>query len=421
MPVTAPTHHRLTPAPHRPFAPNVPRDQFLDQLARRSFRFFWEMAHPDTGLVADRALADGSACYRVASVAATGFGLAALCVADARGYHPRSDLLHRARTTLRALHAAPAPGGFFYHFLHLDSAARAWQSEASTIDTALFLAGALTARSYFDDPELSRLVELVYDRVDWPWMLDPDSHIRHGWTPERGFLPYSWDRYSEHLILQLLALGSDTHAVDQRIWRAWERGPVVHVGPYRFLSEPPLFVHQFSHAFIDFRRLGVGSDGIDYWDNSVQATHAHRDMFASLKDRFKFYGGNLWGLTSSDSARGYTAWGGPSPTANIDGTIVPCAAAGSIPFAPEACLDALHFMYEEYRPLIWRAYGFVDAFNPHTGWAAKHVIGIDVGITLLMLENHRTSLIWNAFMDNPQVCEAITKAGYQQCPIPQKL
>jgi hypothetical protein len=180
------------------------------------------------------------------------------------------------------------------------------------------------------------------------------------------------------------------------------------------MSYPPLFVHQFSHAWVDFRNKR--DDYADYWTNSVFATRAHRAMFNQLADRFPLYSDMLWGVTSSDSANGYTAWGGPDPSPHIDGTVVPCAAAGSIPFKPDECIAAVRHMYDTYGHKLWKKYGLADAFNPHTGWVANDVIGIDVGITMLMIENHRSGFVWRQFMANPEINRAMLTAGFRPLP-----
>ncbi|MEM9883977.1 MAG: glucoamylase family protein, partial [Planctomycetota bacterium] len=287
----------------------------------------------------------------------------------------------------------------------------------SSVDTALLLAGVLTVRQYYaDHPTIPEMATAIYDRVNWPWMMGDGRTLSMGWTPEEGFITWRWDHFSEHLVLQMLGLGSNTHPLPAHTWHAWKRGPV-HTNPNtgeRFMSYPPLFVHQFSHAWVDFR--GKRDDYADYWTNSVFATRAHRDMFRQLTDRFPHYGEMLWGVTSSDSANGYTAWGGPDPSPHLDGTVVPCAAAGSIPFKPDECIAAVRHMFDTYGDTVWKRYGLADAFNPATGWVANDVIGIDVGITLLMIENHRSGFVWRQFMANPEINHAMLTAGFRPLP-----
>jgi hypothetical protein len=389
--------------------------RLLDDIERAGFTFFCHEAHPVTGLIPDAARADGSGNGGVANVAGSGFALAAFCVADARGWIPRTQAVSRVRGMLRfLLEQAPHEHGFLYHFLDLSTGARAWESEASSIDTALLLCGALTARQHLDDPEIRRLATALYERVDWPWMLNGRSTLCQGWTPEKGFTRYRWEGYAEHMAMILLGIGSPTHPLPAACWSAWRREPVgTHAG-FTFIECPPLFAHQYAHAFVDFR--GLRDDFADYWHNSVFATLAQREMCAALQPEFPSFSTNLWGVTASQAASGYKAWGGPPRTTltnALDGTLVPCAPGGSIPFAPRECLDALQTMRTQFGDRIWRKYGFVDAFNPHSGWTASDVLAIDAGIMLLMAENHRTGLIWERFMRNAEVRAALAQAGFR--------
>lgn len=389
-------------------------DAFLEELSHRSFLFFWEQANPRTGLVADRARADGSGSPpRVASIASVGFGLSGMCAAAEHGWLDRTQIVERVRTTLRFLHDdMPHERGFYYHFVDVDTGERTDSCELSTIDTALLMAGVLTAREYFDDGEIRELATKLFDRVEWPWMLNEAGTLSMGWTPEAGHLAARWDGYSEHMLLYLMGLGSSTHPLPQDTWYAWKREPVGTYAGMTYLQCPPLFTHQYSQAWIDFRER---RDAVaDYWLNSVLATRAQRLMCIDLRRAFPLYGETLWGLTSSDGPDGYKGWGGPPPTIcpPIDGAVVPCAPGGSLPFLPGECLAALRSMKERYGERIWKKYGFADAFNPHTGWVSTDVIGIDVGITLLMVENRRSGLIWETFMKNREIQRAMRRAGF---------
>ncbi len=397
---------------------------FLDAWQQRCFRFFWEQANPHTGLIADRAPADGSRVITpgdednpVASIASVGFGLTAICIADERGWVESELAYERVENTLKfLLNDAQHVEGFFYHFVDMNTGERAWASELSSIDTALLMAGVLTARQYYAGTEVEKLATALYDRINWPWMMDDTQTLSMGWTPEDGFITYRWDHFSEHIIMQLLGLGSNTNPLPESAWHAWERGPIFEHEGGRFMSYPPLFVHQFSHAWVDFRNKR--DDYADYWANSVFATKAHREVFAQHQDKFPLYSDAIWGVTSSDSAGGYTDWGAGNVNNNphLDGTIVPCAAAGSIPFVPEMCIAAVKGMFDQYGEKAWQHYGLVDAFNPHTGWYASDVIGIDVGITILMIENHRSEFVWNTFMKNPEIHTAMDRAGFRELP-----
>jgi hypothetical protein len=386
--------------------------RFLDDLEQAGFMFFWEAADPQTGLVKDRSRADGPDAREVGSIAATGFGLTALCIADQRGYRPRREIRARVLTTLRFLwERFPHERGFFYHFVNVRTGAREWQCELSSIDSAILLCGVLTCRQHFKEPEIRELARKIYERVEWPWMLDGTNVFSHGWKPETGFLKNRWDDYCELMMIYLLALGSSTHPVPAETWEAWKR-PVFHYEGLDFIySLAPLFVHQYSQAWFDFR--GQRDRHADYFENSTRATKAHRLFCLKLRERFPLFGEDLWGITASDSAHGYVVWGGPPEMGPLDGTLVPCAAGGSIPFLPRECLHTLQQMRARFGRSIWKRYGFVDAFNPHTGWVGPDVIGIDVGITLLMAENARTGLVWKTFMRNPEMRRAMERAGFR--------
>jgi hypothetical protein len=383
----------------------LPDDEFLDQIERAAFLFFWEQASASTGQVKDRALATGNDNRVVSSIAATGFGLTALCIGHKRGYADAEKIQARVATTLDYLanHLANVHG-FFYHFVHMNTGARVRNSELSSMDTSLLLCGLLTCRQYFQDPQIQALATQICNRVDWPWMLNGGQAFSMGWAPEGGFLKGRWDTYSELMMIYLLAIGSGTHRVPASCWDAFSRPNLSYQG-LSYITNPtaPLFIHQFSHAWFDFR--GKSDKYANYFDNSVTATRAHKLFCLSLRSQFPDYQENLWGMTSSDSSQGYVAWGGPPPMGPIDGSIVPCAAAGSLPFAPSDCIAVLRAIRTQY-PRAWQRYGFVDAFNPLTNWYDPDVIGIDVGITMLMAENRRTSFVWNTFMRNPEAQRA---------------
>ena len=384
---------------------------FLEELSRRSFDFLWRAADPQTGLVSDRGKADGSGYGDVASLASTGFALAALPGAVERGWIGREAAEERACITLKsALETVPHERGFLVHFVDKRTGQRVWQSEYSPIDTAFFVAGALAVRSYFGG-ETGELATQVYERIDWPWMMDGGQTLRLAWKPEEGFSRWRWDQYSEAMVMFLLALGSETHPLPPESWNAWRRIPVEHFSGFTYATIPPLFIHQFSHAFVDFS--GRRDAHADYWLNSKLATLAQRDFCASLQDEFPAWGPDMWGLTASDHIDGYHAWGGPpiDPNYPLDGSLVPCAPAGSLPFAPEECTLVLRNMKERYGDRIWTTHGFVDAFNPQTGWTNPDVIGIDVGITTLMIQNLQDGIVWRHLMAAPELQRAMALAG----------
>jgi hypothetical protein len=392
---------------------------FLEDLEHRSFNYFWEQAEPQIGLVPDRARMDGSALDQnhqdVASIAATGFGLTAICIAAERKWISRGQARERTRNTLSFFaNNAFQQRGWFYHWLDAKTGARRWQSEVSSIDTALLLAGVLTARQYFsDDPEIRTLATRIYERVDFRWMLNGHPLLlSHGWKPETGFLKPRWDTYSEDTILYVLAIGSPTHSISPASWYALWRDRYRYEGHAYFTTiGVPLFMHQYAHAWIDYRnRREAKGDAIDYFANSVQATLAHRAFCINLAHEFSAFGPNSWGITASDSAKGYLAWGGPPRDPDIDGTLVPSAAGGSLMFTPELAVGALRAMKDKYGAKVYGKYGFVDAFNPHTGWVDSDVIGINAGIILLSAENARTGNVWRWFMRNPEIPRALRLA-----------
>jgi hypothetical protein len=396
---------------------------FLEDLSKRSFLFFLEQQGPGTGLVLDRARADGGPAdthhWNVASIAATGFGLTALCIASERGWIEASEARERVLTCLRFFaERAFHQNGWFYHWIDIETGERRWESEVSSIDTALLLAGILTCRQFFsDDAEISRLATTVYERVDFSWMLDGHpALLSHGWKPETGFLPHRWDNYSEHTVLYLLAIGSPARPIPASAWYGWERDENVY-GPYTFVGRAPLFTHQYSQAWVDYRnRRDYDGVGTDFFANSVEATRAHRQFCLDLKTRFPSYSENMWGITASDSAFGYVAWGGPPAQGPIDGSIVPCAAAGSLMLTPEIGLSALRQMKDEHGSRVYGRYGFIDAFNPLTGWVGPDIVGINQGITLLSAENLRTGAVWSWFMSNPEIPRAMELVGLRHSP-----
>ncbi len=393
-------------------------DALLEDLSKRSFLFFWEQADPQTGIVRDRSRTNGlpveGDARDVGSIASVGFGLTGLCIAAERGWVPVPDAVLRARTTLRFFaERMTHQRGWFYHFINLRTGAREWASELSSIDTALLLAGVLTVRQCFaTDPEIPRLADAIYRRVDFSWMLAGDPLVlSHGWKPESGFLQARWDHYCELMILYLLAIGSPTHPIPAESWRAWRR-PTITFETYSYVGgPPPLFVHQYAHAWVDFRGRREREPAVDWWENSVVATRAHKAFCLRLANEFPGYTEHMWGITASDSRKGYVAWGGPPRHERIDGTVVPCAAAGSLMLAPDIALPAVREMRTRFGDRIYGRYGFADAFHPTDGWVNSDVIGIDLGITLLSAENLRTGRVWTWFMRNAEIPAAMERVG----------
>ncbi len=407
--------------------PVQPADaRFLEDVAHRSFGYFADHWNPKTGLIQDRAGVDGSPSgNNVASIAATGFGLSAICVAAERNWIKKEDARRQVLTTLRFLWGhCFHDHGWFLHFMDADTGQRRFNCELSSIDSALLLAGVLTVGGYFAaDHEIRTLARDIYERVDFAWMLDGSPKLlSHGVRPGSGFLDSRWQAYSEASILYLLAIGSPRHSISSDSWYAWLR-PEVRYDSWKFISGGALFTHQYSHAWIDFRHLRDGDPSyVDYFQNSQIATYAHRDFCISLGSKFADYGPNMWGVTVSDSPLGYVDWGGvtttPGPPHNtVNGTLVPCAAAGSLMFAPEICLPVLRNMHDQYGDRIYRRYGFADAFNPSWKdkmfWVDHDVVGIDIGITLLSIENLLTGNVWRYFMRNTYIQNAMDKVGFR--------
>jgi hypothetical protein len=445
----------LAPPDVRPEA-RVRYEQLLDDLERRTFQWFWDTADPMTGLVPDRWPAKS-----FSSVAAVGFGLATYCVGAERGWVRRDEARDRALKVLRFLWDAPqgpdpqgmtGHRGFFYHFLDMKTGRR-WASdvELSTIDTTLCVAGALVAARYFDgataeEAELRDLVRRIYERIDWDWAQSRPPRVAMAWWPEKGFGRDDYRGYDEALILYLLALGSPTHPATDGAWEAfcstYDWGE--HEGQV-YVNFAPLFGHQFSHVFVDFHGIQdafLRSKGIDYFENSRRAVLAQRAYAIRNPLGFRGYQENVWGLSACDGpadgsftvegrVRRFLTYGarGVSRTwSNDDGTITPMAAAASLPFAPEVVLPALAEMKRLYGESIFGTYGFFDAFNPTfrvegaatplgkvvpgVGWVATNHLGIDQGPIVLMIENHRSGLLWRLMRGSPSLVAGLRRAGF---------
>jgi len=394
-----------------PWKPSKEDEAFLDDLERQGCLFFWEQASPKTGQILDRARKDltGSRDPRtMASIASTGFGLTALCIADRRGYLPHAQVVERVRTTLDwHLNSMPEVHGFFYHFTDIETGKRVKGVELSSIDTSLLLCGILTAGAYFQDETIHSLAQQIYTRVDWPWMLNGGTTFSMGWHPESGFLDARWAHYCELMMIYLLAIGSPSHPIPPEYWSSFTR-PIIHYKGFDYISgNDPIFTHQYSQAWFDFRFKR--DSYADYFGNSITATRAHKAFCLSYP---KWYNEDYWGVTASDYEGGYTAWGGPPAQGPLDGTVVPSAAAGSLAFLPGDCLSVLRAMRSKWGKHAWGRYGFVDAFHPAANWYDADVLGIDQGISVLMAENLRSGLVWSTFMRNPECTTAMVRAGF---------
>ncbi len=393
-------------------------EALLDDMEGRGCDFFYEQASPKTGLVRDRAPAVGRLAgpgSRVASIAATGFGLSALCIAAKRNYLRRLDCEQRVEKTLAfLLEDCPHEHGFLYHFIDIESGQRMFNSELSSIDTALLLCGVLLCRQYFaGNSRIEALATTFYRRIDWEWMLNGGGTLSMGWLPEQGFLQHRWDIYAELMTMYLMAIGSPTHPIDPKTWDALQR-PLVNFGGIEYISGvAPLFIHQYAHAWCDYR--DQRDRHTNYFTNSIAATRAHQLFCIALKS-YPWMNQDMWGITASDSREGYRVWGGPPSLGPIDGTVVPCAAAGSLPFLPAECSHVLLSIRQRMGDRVWTRYGFVDAFLPKANWFAEDILGIDQGISVLMAENVRTGFVWEYFMKNREIQHAMRQVAFHPDP-----
>ncbi len=437
--------------------PPLDNAALLDDLERRSFAYFWDTTDPATGLVPDRWPTPS-----FASVAAVGFALTAYPIGVARGWVTREQAAARTLATLRFFANAPqgpqAAGmagykGFFYHFLDMQTGTRFGNVELSTVDTALLLAGALHCQSFFDgssatEQQIRRLADELYGGVDWPWAQVRPPSIGHGWRPESGHIANDWKGYNESMLVYLLALGSPTHPVAADAWAAWTSTYDRSWGSeysQTYLRFAPLFGHQFTHAWVDFRGLQdeyMRGRGLDYFENSRRATYAQRAYATANPEGWAGYGANVWGVTACDGPAdvkrefggrlrnfiSYAGRGMGGPQTYDDGTIAPYGAGSSAPFAPEIVLPALTTMRERYGAQILGTYGFF-AFNasfsfsdvklthgrivPGLGWVDTDFLGIEVGPLLAMLANHRGELVWERMRRNPHLVRGLQRAGFR--------
>lgn len=445
-------------APRRiaePSAPAAALPVLFDDIQARTFRYFWELGDPKTGLVPDRHPGKSPS-----SIAAVGFALTAYPIGVERGYVSRAAAGTRVLATLRFFDQAPqgpepegrtGHEGFFYHFLDMRTGFRSAPGvELSTIDTTLLLAGVLFCQSYFDgstadERAIRDLAERIYSRVDWNWAAPRPPIVSMGWRPEVGHYDAEWRIYDESMILYILALGSPTHPLPESAWRVYMTNRRLdEYRGQRHVNFAPLFGHQYSHVWIDFRDIlddSMAGMGLDYFENSRRATLAQRAYAIANPRGWKGYGPNVWGLTACDGpdARavvngrevefwGYSARGAAFGEERDDGTVAPTAALGSLPFAPEIVVPAVAEMHGRYGAHLYSTYGFLDAFNPSVpdgtpvkqgrvvpgaGWFDTDYLGIDQGPILAMIENHRTGFVWRVMQRNPHVQRGLLRAGFR--------
>lgn len=394
--------------PTFPYQPSQEEINLLTQIEKDSLQYFIRMSDKTTGLTRDSSQAGSPA-----SIAATGFSLAAFAIAYSHQWIDRDYAYAYLKKTLQTLLSKAAQEkGFFYHFLDNRTAKRAWGSEVSSIDTALLVAGALLAGQYFPGTEIEHMTQKIYERIDWPWLLNEDSLlIAMGWKPETGLLPYYWDSYNELIILQMLAIGSPTHPVPPEAWDAWFRNEDIYHGKkIIYAHSGSLFTYQYSHAYIDFRLLN--DRGINYFENSRNATVANREYSMEFQGQYKSYSLNSWGLTASLGPGGYRPYGAKPGEGLQDGTIAPSGAIGSILFTPQESVQAIQFFYSQFKEPLYSHFGFKDSFNLSKNWFAREYIGIDQGISVLMLENFLHDFaVWKKFMPLDAVERWIDQCG----------
>jgi hypothetical protein len=416
-------------------------ESLLDRLQRAAFDYFPQAMNPANGLIADNSRANSPV-----SIAVVGFALSSYPVAVERGWLARADAVQRSLAALRFFRDSDQSGGpeatgykgFYYHFLDFHTGARVWRSELSMIDTALLIAGALTASMYFDantadEIELRKIVDLMFRRIDWRWAQGGGETLRQGWKPECGFLHYGWEGYNEAIVLYVLALGSPTHPLEGDCYHAWTATyQWENLYGYDFLYGGPLFVHQFSHAWIDFRGIKdpfMREKRCDYFENSRRATLVQREYAQRNPNEFAGYDEHCWGLTACDGPSdelpdvaseprrlfGYTARG--VPYGPDDGTVAGWASLASLPFTPDIALDAARNMHRRYPEMLSES-RYASGFNPSLAtdrgaWVSPGNFGLDQGIVVMMIENYRTGLIWRLMRDCPPIRPGLRRAGFR--------
>lgn len=413
----APILNTRIPEHLKPAAP----EYLTQEIARRAFRFFRDETDLHTGLTKDRARLNGGDSYPVASIAATGYALTALPIGVENGWISREEARRRALVTLRFLgERMPQVHGWYYHFVDMRTGARVWNCELSSIDTTLLLTGVIAVGQYWPNSQVSQRADALLARVDWSWMLTDggakpaELTLCMGWKPESGFLHSRWDTYCEHIILYILGLGATRHPLPRAAWAAWSRKIEENEG-FDVIAPGPIFMHQMSQGYLDLRGRRDGL-GYDYWQNSINAHLANAFFCARHEARFTSYRGGVWGLNASDIPSGY---GTRSPQEDQqDGTICPTGAAAGLPFVPELSTRAIAQIHERYGGQIWGGYGFADAFNADLNWWGPDVIGIDLGMALVSIENARSSFVWRLMSGSPIIQRGLRAAGFHRTSEP---
>jgi hypothetical protein len=419
--------------------------EMLNSLQRETFDYFVHQTDPVTGLIVDKTQPGSPS-----SIAVVGMGITSYIAGVHKNFISRADAASRILKVLRFFynsHQGPEPDatgykGFYYHFLDMKTGKRTWDCELSTIDTTFLIAGALSAANYFtgdikDEKEIRELADALYRRVDWQWALNGTTTISHGWRPETGFLPYHWgEDYSEAMLMYVLALASPTCPIDKKGYKDWTASfKLREAYNIKYLYAGPLFIHQFSHMWIDFRNILDDfnkESGFDYFENSKRATHVHREYAIDNPMGFACYGPNCWGFTASDgpgpalinveskdvSFYDYIARG--VPFGPDDGTISPWGVVASLPFAPEIVIDTIRHAIEKLELKHHRLYGFDSSFNPtypekttnQNGWVSPWRFGLNQGPIVIMIENYETELIWKIMKQCPYIVTGLRIAGF---------
>lgn len=390
-------------------------DRFLEMVQKRTLNYFLKCMDPETGLTMDKSSNFGPVdySYSPSSTAGVGFGLTVLAVGAERGWVPKEYAKRVTLATLRYFYEKMENvHGFFYHFANMKTGKREWNCEISSIDTALFIAGAVFAGEYYGDAEIKKYASLLYYRVDWQWMTNGKKHICMGWKPEEGFLASYWSEYCESMLLYILAAGSPTHPVDPELWRNIQRPYGDYGGKFGHIFCSPLFTHQYSHIWIDFS--GKNDGYADYFYNSKMATLANRQFCVDNAGDYPTFKNGCFGLTACIGPDGYIAYGGPPGGVVNDGTVAPTAAGGSIIFTPEESIKTLRHIYRKYGKKMWGRYGFSDSFNAGRNWFAEDAYAINQGPIILMIENYRSGMVQKFFMKNRHVAGAMRLVGFRE-------
>jgi len=390
-------------------------DQIYDLLQRSAFEFFWKESNPKNGLIKDACYAFGEDGMQGASIASVGFGLSAICIAEKRGWITREQAYERVLNTLKFFRdEAEQHKGFYYHFYEMDTGYRSGDCELSSIDTGLFLYGVITVKEFYKGTEVEEAAKTILDRVEWDWMQLNKGVLSMGWKPEKpeALFPYTWGGYNEGIMLYPLAIGSKTHPIPAKVWDGVDRETAVfnkrkHVPG---TGDNALFTHQYPQCWLDLRKT-KDKKGINYFENSVQATLANMDWCRENASKYKTFGAGYWGLTASDGPDGYNVDGAPFSHSN--GTVAPTAALGSFAFTPKESMEAARSFFK-IKDQLWGRYGFIDGFNLDRDWYSFKYIGIDQGPIILMIENLRTGLIWDLTMKDETVRTGLEKMGFAE-------